>query len=117
MAKQKANTKISIPKGYKVVDTNGQTSSVDWVKTPVVMGEVVEHKVVEIKDKKTKKFKESRLIVVATKDGDEVAVWEKHQLTKLFDSCEVGDNVFIQHIGIKKLPGGKSLHEFACGVK
>lgn len=117
MAKAKKSNAVKIPAGYKVCPTAGSTAGVDWEKTPVVEGTILEIKNVMVKDKKTKKKKETRLMVVETKGGAEVAVWEKYQLQNLFDSVEEGSKVYIAHTGVKKLEGGNTLHEFVTAYK
>jgi hypothetical protein len=117
MAKAKKQSAVKIPAGYKVCPTAGSTSAVDWDKTPVVEGTVIEIKDVTVTDKKTKKKNDTRLMVVETKEGEEVAVWEKFQLETLFNSVEAGDKVYIAHTGVKRIPGGKTLHEFVTAFK
>ena len=117
MAIAKKSNAVKIPAGYKVCPTAGSTSGVDWEKTPVLEGTVLEIKNVTVTDKKTKKKKETRLMVLETKGGEEVAVWEKYQLENLFNSVEEGSKVYIVHTGVKKIDGGKTLHEFVTAYK
>lgn len=121
--KQSVNktAKFQPPKGYTVCASAGNTATHDWEKNPVLEGEVLEIKNVTTTavDKKTgkKKKNETRLMVVKTKNGDEVAVWEKYQLIPLFDSVEKGSDIYIAHTGVKNIGGGQKMHEFTTAFR
>lgn len=119
----KKNTHIEIPKGYKVIANGGMTETHDFDKNPIVEGEVLELKTLPAKfgkDKKGKKIavrKETRLMVLKTKNGDS-AVWEKKALENLFDACEVGSEVHIHYTGRIEIKGrDQGMHTFVCGLK
>lgn len=118
------NAKFQIPKGYTVCASGGMTSAIDWDKTPIVEGEVVEIKTIPEKKGKDKKGKtvvlrkETRLMIVKKESGEEVAVWEKKDLENLFDQVEEGNEVYIAHTGMLKIPGRtQPMHQFTSAFK
>lgn len=113
--------KYAIPKGYDVCASDGMSESVDWDKTPIVEGELLEMKTIagSYTDKKTgKKNKtETRLAIIKTKSGV-VAVWEKKMLEVLFNAVEPGDNVYIAHLGMQAIKGrAQQMHVFATAYR
>lgn len=116
--------KYQPPKGFTVCASGGMTQSIDWDKTPVVEGEIIDIKTFPEKvgkDKKGKKVilrKETRLMVIKKSDKSEVAVWEKKDLENLFDSVEIGNDVYIAHVGTIDIPGRKlPMHQFTSAFK
>lgn len=123
-AKSKTAAKYSAPKGYTVCDTGGMTAAVDWEKTPIVEGKVLEIKTIAEKKGKDKKGKmvvlrkETRLMILKKKDGSEVSVWEKKQLENLFDSVDEGSDVYIEHTGMQAIKGrALPMHVFTSAYK
>lgn len=109
-------TKIKLPAGFTAVSGMGG-DSVEWKKGKIVTGNVLEVKTIDRKNAKKGEKKTTRLMRVATKDGD-VTVWEKAALSGLFDKARKGKAVYIQHLGMGKAKKGQSApHTFVSGIK
>lgn len=113
----KKTATVQLPKGFKPI-TGGGGDSVDWTKTPIVQGNVIEVKTIEKKNPKKGEDPTTRLMRIKTKEGAEVTVWEKAALKGLFEVAKKGKAVFIQHLGMGVAKKGQSApHLFAAGIK
>lgn len=116
-ASKKTAAAVQLPKGFKPI-TGGGGDSVDWDKTPIVQGNVIEIKTIQKKNPKKGEDPTTRLMRIKTKEGAEVAVWEKAGLKALFEVAKKGKAVFIQHLGMGTAKKGQSApHLFAAGIK
>lgn len=112
----KAKVAPQLPKGFKAI-TGGGGDSVDWKKTKIVTGVVLEIKEIEKKNPKKGENPTMRLMRIKTKDG-EVSVWEKAGIKALFDVAKKGKHVHIQHVGMAKAKKGQSpANLFIAGMK
>lgn len=122
-AKEKASTGRSdeyegfeVPAGYKTLDVdNAMPPPHDFKSNPVCEGKVLSIKLVK-KGTGTLK-KDTRVMALKTAFGDR-GVWETATLAPYFDKLKKGQNIFIQHLGMKKIKGRKqSMHMFQVYIK
>lgn len=108
------NVKVKIPAGFAQPET-GFYDSHDFEKEPEITGTVVDFRTIPPKKKKDN---EQRLMIVERSDnGVKESVWHSHQLSGIFDACEIGDEVYICYTGVKKLDKGKTLKTFETAYK
>lgn len=114
-SKQERNN-AGLPAGFKRVESAGSfPENHDFKKDPVIMGKVTAMKTTE--RKRGKKTEKTRIMYIANKETGEVrAVWESHALAALFDEAKVGNSVYIKSLGVKKLPGKKTLKQFDTAI-
>lgn len=106
MAKQKPES------GWKEVSTSAGAPFVNWKKGKVVRGIVQGFREYQYKRKPHQCME-----VTDTDTGETVGVNDHYSLLTLFKTAKPGDMVEITHLGVKKLKGRQTLHQFKVRIK
>lgn len=97
---------------YEVLDIDELAESVDWEKTRVLEGIIVEKRSVEYKIGKKKTSNE--VLTIIDDEGKKWGVWKSHKLAALFDYFDIvkGNRVKIEFLGQIKIKGSQKLNNF-----
>lgn len=103
-----------LPSGYKSI--SGFAPSWDFQKEPLLEGKIVSFGEVA---SKFKKGEMQRNVIIETKDGEQLTVWESATLTALFDEFAEGEGVAIAFTGYGPITkaGRKPAKLFSLGYK
>lgn len=106
-----------MPSGYVVVKgENSFYDSIEWELTNLVEGAVVEVKEVELKKKKKGQLQTTRVMTVEQANGHIVNIWEKNNLTALFDAVQPGTKIHIKFLGKKDVGQPMPMYVFRSGI-
>lgn len=106
-----------MPAGYRVVKgENSFYESVEWEVTNLVEGIVVEVKNVELKKKKKGEVQHTRVMCVEKDNGQFINIWEKNNLTALFDAVLPGTKIHIKFLGKKDVGQPMPMYVFRAGM-
>lgn len=106
-----------MPSGYQVVKgENSFYNSVEWEVTNLVEGIVLEVKTVALKKKKKGMVQSSRVMTIEQANGHIVNVWEKNNLSHLFDVIQIGTKVHIKFLGKKDVGQPMPMYVFRTGI-
>lgn len=109
-AEAKALAKLvdEVMRGYDDIGLDAE--SVDWKKTPAIVGRVVGF------DRLQTEHGERRVMLLNS-GGRSVMLWESASLRRLFNNAHVGDEVSVVTTGMVDLGKNKSLRTFKAGLK
>ena len=101
------------PKGARQVETGLDNQPAhDWDKTPLIEGDVIKVKEVELADRRTGELRNVRYAIVDKGNEDMVKLWETKSLEELFNLLKPGMRIWVLYKSSTKLDGGRTLREF-----
>lgn len=106
-----------LPSGYQVVKgDNSFYDSVEWEVTNLLEGVVLEIKEVVLPKKKKGQVQTTRIMAVEQANGHIVNVWEKNNLTALFEAVQPGTKIHIKFLGKKDVGQPMPMYVFRTGI-
>lgn len=103
-----------LPEGYRQLNA-GFAPTWEPEEGDIVEGQVTAIRQVEMR--RGRKVIETRAMEVEQEDGERVTIWEAALLSELFDTAEVGSQVFVMYQGLGNAkPGQNPPKMFLSGI-